>query len=373
MTGASEPLRYFAKIGESYRISQTVADLGEGIRQYIRLYDPDELSYSCNYSEEGWVDVVPGETTDFGRLHFGIVSSACPYVFSPGWSHDGSRILYLSREPGTIDPPHNLWLTSENADINSNGERLLNMNNYGGRGSLYRAVMAPTAARADEMFFLEQNALGDNIVYTTAANAASQSFLNLGSCPFNCSVLDLAWLPNGSGIIVARLDRDVGSQTAPRGVLYRYTFADRKLTEIIGLPNEVIGRLAVAPDGTSIVFERGRALKNTINRVRRGEEIQCPCELWVVNSDGSGLRQLTSDGRAPAWSPVAIPDLPPQVSEEPAPTETESLKTEASRKEGGGNGGGMVQPHEVVLLCLFLFPVIWLRTGALRILQRKNK
>ncbi len=365
ITGASEPVSYFARLGESYRITQTVADLGKGIRQYMRLYDPDELSYYCNYSEEGWVDVIPNETVDFGRLRFGIISSACPYAFSASWSHDGGRILYLMREAGAIDPPHNIWLTSENADINSNGARLLDMNRYVGRGSLYRAVLAPTAARGDELLFLEQNILGDNIVHTTITDATSQKSLDLGSCPYRCSVLDLVWLPDGSGIIVARLDRYAGTRTPPTGTLYRYTFADRKLTTIVSLPNEVIGRVAVAPDGRTIVFERGRSLKDSVNRVRRGEEIQCPCELWTIESDGSDLRQLTSDGRAPAWSPVAISDLPSRDSEVSGPAETEPPK--APNPPGYEDGGG----GAVHLLETILWPLLLLIRQALVNLPRR--
>lgn len=103
-------------------------------------------------------------------------------------------------------------------------------------------------------------------------------------------------------------------------MLYRYTFADEELTEIVRLPGEVIGKLAVAPDGEAIVFERGASLGDSVEAMSWGPTVLCPCELWRVDSDGSGLRQLVADGRAPAWGAAAAPgqpspnpNLPPRV------------------------------------------------------------
>lgn len=59
--GALEPFKYVARRFESYRITQTVADLGDGVRQYIRLWDLEAYKNPCNYAEDAWVDVVPGQ------------------------------------------------------------------------------------------------------------------------------------------------------------------------------------------------------------------------------------------------------------------------------------------------------------------------
>ena len=371
IVGASEPVSYFAKRGNSYQITQTVADFGKGVRQHIRLYDPEKYSSSCNYSEEGWIDVVPGKSTDFGRIHFPLFTSdaVCPYAFSPSWSYDGSQILYLRLEIGAngyfIHPPNNLWEISANPETNSFGKRILNMNEYVSRGHLYRAIMAPTAEQSDEMLFLEKGYLGtdDKIVSTTTTNADSQKNLSWATCNF-CRILDAAWLPDGSGIIFARHDRHVSlSGTRNEGVLYHYSFATHELTEIINLPNEVIGKLAIAPDGRSIVFERGSSMEDTSSRVIFGEKVQCPCELWIVNSDGSGLRQLASDGRSPAWSQVALANEPTETewpNPIPATDNPTNTKTPVLQKPEE-SGGGAIRPHELMLL-LSLILITWIRS-----------
>lgn len=320
--GAAEPVRYSAGLYDVYRITQTVADLGEGVRQYIRLWDPDTYDYPCHFSEEGWVDVMPGQVTDLGSVYFGAVSSdyACPRMFSATWSHDGSRILYLFREATTsISPENNIWQTSAQAPVNTVGSRVLDMNVYTNPGKLYRTVFAPTAARADDMLFLQNEALSDRVYYGTTANAASSRAVDLGRCPqITCDLLDIAWLPDGSGFIVARYEHEALS--TPSGALYRYSFAEHRLTEIVRLPGEAIGKLAVAPDGSAIVFERGPSLTNRTDEVFWGPAVQCPCALWRVNSDGSGLRQLVADGRAPAWSATE-----PTVRPNPGPTPNPNL------------------------------------------------
>jgi hypothetical protein len=117
-------------------------------------------------------------------------------------------------------------------------------------------------------------------------------------------------LPDGSGFIVARRESNAASQSTQSGVLYRYTFADEELTEIVRLPGEVIGKFAIAPNGAEIVFERGAALDANSEAVYWGPTVLCPCELWRVDSDGDGLERLVADGRAPAWSTTAAPGQP---------------------------------------------------------------
>ncbi|MEM8534262.1 MAG: hypothetical protein AAGF95_25675 [Chloroflexota bacterium] len=309
--GAAAPISYFARIGETYQITQTVADYGEGIRQNIRLWDPDTFDYACNFSEEGWVDVIPGQIRDVGTIFFSVTSdAACPRMFSSTWSQDGSRIVYLFREATTsIDPENNIWQIDAQPPINTVGSRVLDMNDYVSEGRLYRAVFAPTAAEEDSILFLQNEAIYDQIYYATTANAPNRQFIDTGSCPLvTCDILDIAWLPDASGFMIAQYESDL---TSGNGIIYRYTFADDEWTEILRLPGEAIGKLAVSPDGNSIVFERGPRLKDVVDEVFFGPEVLCPCELWRVDSGGDGLERLVADGRAPAWSTDAPTVGPP--------------------------------------------------------------
>jgi WD40 repeat protein len=321
--GAAAPVEYVARSAESYRFTITVADLGPGIRQNIRVWDPDALDYPCLYSEEAWADVAAGQTVDLGVIYFAPATSdqACWHMFSPSWSYDSNRLLYLFREPTPFAlPNNNIWQIAARAPNNQIGTRVLDMGEFVNPGRLYRVVFGPTAVRGDEMLFLQNESLIDLLWHATTANVAGRRQIDLGVCPrLSCELLDVAWLPDGSGFIVARYETLYKSGGPPEGgVLYRYHFDDGELSEILRLPGEVIGKLAVAPDGTSIVFERGERLVDSVTASAWGPAVQCPCALWQVNSDGSDVRQLVADGRAPAWSLVApqvqpAPDLPARL------------------------------------------------------------
>jgi Tol biopolymer transport system component len=72
-----------------------------------------------------------------------------------------------------------------------------------------------------------------------------------------------------------------------------------QLTQVTdALAFEDIGRLAWSPDGQQIVFDAGSVL---------APPQPCDHHLYVVNADGSGLRQIVTT-EAPAWSPVWSPD-----------------------------------------------------------------
>lgn len=97
-------------------------------------------------------------------------------------------------------------------------------------------------------------------------------------------VIDLRWLPDGSGFIVARqtalLDESIN--------LYHYDFASETLTQLTAFTGSFARRFAISPDGESIVFERVTELSGA-------------SDLWVMGVDGSDPRLLVTGGEAPAW------------------------------------------------------------------------
>jgi Tol biopolymer transport system component len=97
----------------------------------------------------------------------------------------------------------------------------------------------------------------------------------------------------------------LGNPPPAGGAIYRYDFASSRFNEILRVPGEAIGRLAIAPDGQTIVFERAAGLDSASDRVVFGPRLLCPCSLWTVATSGGTARQLVADGRAPAWSPAA--------------------------------------------------------------------
>jgi Tol biopolymer transport system component len=96
--------------------------------------------------------------------------------------------------------------------------------------------------------------------------------------------MDLRWLPDGSGFLVARqtdlLDESVN--------IYAFDFVSRTLTKVTNFAGESVRRFAISPDGQSVVFERVTALNG-------------PSDLWTMRRDGSAMRLLVRGGEAPAW------------------------------------------------------------------------
>lgn len=313
--GQDEPFSYFSRLHDTWTFTATLADFGENQRQYIRVWDPESFSNTCNFSEEGWVDVVPDTFTDLGTINFSIVDDyTCPVLFGPSWTHDGSALNYIFREADTVAADNNLWQIPSAASIGHSGTRLLDLGNYVFRGIPFRVVSGPTAETADDLFFLEYD-FNTLIYYAPASNAEDHFALNLGLCPnIRCYIHDIEWVPDGTGIIYSRYEAEHGpSSTA----IYHYEIATAQISEIARFNNGVIGNLSISPHGSTVVFEYSDAIFDGTERQRYGPRLQCPCELWMVEHDGSDLHLLVEDGRQPAWSRSA-PSTPVQQTATPA-------------------------------------------------------
>lgn len=327
--GAGVPISFVARLGYSYQITQTLADLGEGVRQYIRLYDPDSRSTQwCNYNEVAWVDVVPGQTTDAGRIRFwGADDYTCPQTIRPAWLYDSNELLYLYAEASStsFQEENNLWQISSEAAPTTVGTRLLNYSQYLLEGRLFLARPGRSAGTAGQLLAgVRQPAGASSVFRAPIADAGQREFFDLGGCSLSCEVTGLAWLPDGSGFVFSRYESritDNGIETA--SVLYRYTFADHEIATLFDLPNRAIGRLDLSPDGSQIVFEVSDHLDETTANYWLEPLLLCPCQVWIVNSDGTNPHLLVSDGRAPVWSPVPLPRIePPTVTPTLTPTVT---------------------------------------------------
>lgn len=198
--GASEPFRYAARIGETWMFTFPLADFGEGFRQYIRLWDPDQFNEPCHYSEEGWVDVVPNQSTDAGTLFFNITSDRqCSRMVSPSWSHDGSYLIYSSNWilGGGPIPENDIWRISPHAPTGTVGEQVLDpdQNSVTAEG-VYGAVMNPSAERGDQWLYWTEHALGAP-VYLSNINQPLPPTLLTGCDVDLCYTRGVAWHPNG--------------------------------------------------------------------------------------------------------------------------------------------------------------------------------
>lgn len=320
--GATESVRFLAETRSAYEVTfDAVADLGPDIRQYVRVLSltPNTSGRLCHYAVDGFADVVPGQLVTAGGIAT-VNDYHCPTTFSPSWQADGTGVTFLSREASeSVDPPNNIWQVEANPPTADIGERVLDMGQFGTTDTLYLVAMASSSALADEMLMVQNGALNTPIFRANIRDAANATRVDVGRCPRTaCVVLGVTWLPNGTGFLFSRYEQGASLDPAPPegGALYAYNFASGETTGILRLPDEVIGRITLSPDGQTIAFERGTRLEETVDRVSTGPRLLCPCDLWLVERDGANARLLVNDGRAPSWSPgspQAAPSLVPRA------------------------------------------------------------
>jgi hypothetical protein len=306
--GAEQPIRFFAEYGYTYQITQPLADLGDNVRQHIRLYDFNQ----CHYNEEGWVDVIPGQLTDIGRVWFGAGNDySCPQTLRPAWMFNRNELLYLFAQADItgFQEENNIWRLPGDAAPTSEGTMVLDYSQYPLEGRLFLVAPGRTPATADQLLAAVRTSPSSPSIFKAPIDDAGQrEFINWGSCSLVCDLTGLAWLPDGSGIIFSLYGDDYSSSGGLEKVsgIYRYTFADQQLTELYRIANQAIGRLDMSPDGSQMVFEQSNQLDDTTENYWLQPLLLCPCQLWIINSDGTDAHLFMSDGRAPVWSPVPL-------------------------------------------------------------------
>lgn len=314
--GASAPITLDAAAGSAYDLRFTsVADYGPDVRQYVRVLRLTPIvGEPCWFDNDVYVDVRAGQTTAPPNnrpflLTFNDFS--CGYMFQSSWRADGTTLAFLYREAQQepLLEPNNIWQIPTDAPRGSEGQRLFDASALGYGDRIYLLAHAPTAAQAGEVAFVQYFPLTSDVYRGRDSDLGAASRLNLGACPrVSCVIVGLSWLPDGSGLLLSRYESGAAAGTAAPegGVVYRYTFANSRLTELVRLPNEAIGGVSVAPDGRTLVFERGPRLEDAADRTHNGWRVQCPCSIWVSDSSGDNLLRLAQDGRAPVWSPGAV-------------------------------------------------------------------
>jgi hypothetical protein len=301
--GADQPISFFAEYGYAYPITQTLADLGDNVRQHIRLYGSNE----CHYNEEGWVDVIPGQVTDIGRIWFGYGNGySCPQTIRPTWMYNRNELLYLFSQPDItgFQDENNIWRLPGDAAPTSEGTLVLDYSQYVLEARLSLVAPGRTPAIADQLLAVVSESPWSTIFKAPIDDAGLREFINWGSCPVLCDITGLAWLPDGSGFVFSLYGDDFSSGLEKFSGIYRYTFANQQLTELYRIANQAIGRLDISPDGSQLVFEQSNQLDDTTENYWLQPLLLCPCQLWIINSDGTNAHLFIDDGRGPVWSPV---------------------------------------------------------------------
>ena len=152
----------------------------------------------------------------------------------------------------------------------------------------------PTAATEDAILSQATEVGVSEGIYLLREGSATAGEA-LISFPAHEAVKGLAWLPDGSGFVFSVTGGEFFPDTRGSNI-FRYMFGTGEVSAVTEFQNEYTGLLSVSPDGSQIVFERAAELHALDAR-------PVDPDLWIVAIDGSGLRLLVEDARAPGWSP----------------------------------------------------------------------
>jgi TolB protein len=277
VTGASEPQSIVLPPGSSQTLTFTdVADFGPTGQPVVAIEGP------YRWFNSAVADVQPGQTVHAGTLflagegiwHFG--------ADKPFWRHDGSKVGFIrgagcSIQQALANPPAGF------AD-----EPLLQPNVS---GFTCLADWAPLPSLANQLLY--DDYLAEGHIYRTTEGSSDPGELLLTYSSID-RMLDLKWLPDGSGFLFVK----TGDFNANSNI-YEYTFTPPSVTQITNFTDEFAGYLSLSPDGQYVVFERAPTMDSMT-------------DLWLMQRDGSDMRLLVSGAMRPAWSSQA-PQIPEKV------------------------------------------------------------
>jgi TolB protein len=138
----------------------------------------------------------------------------------------------------------------------------------------------PTPALANQVLYYSY--LDDGIYQVT--EGSSDAGTRLVATDASENVMDLEWLPDGSGFLYTKTGDFLQNAN-----VYVYTFAQAASAPLTDFDTEFARGVSVAPDGQTIVFDRA------------AEQYGFEGDLWLANRDGSNPRLLVEDAIVPTW------------------------------------------------------------------------
>ena len=278
VTGAAEPQQITLGAGTTRTLTfSNVADFGSNVEQVAVA-----INGISRWFGGAVADVQSGRTTDAGLLTITAFSGIDHYgADAPFWRADGARVGYFSL------PACFLMEVSATPPAGPSQRQLLDNKVF---GPTCAADWGPTTATADQIIYLDERNYVDKgqlDLYRISETATSrgQPILTIGNY---ARLVDLRWLPNGSGFLYARQN----ALTDEAVNVHAYDFTTRTTRQITQFTEQFVRRFAISPDARFIVFERVTALEG-------------PSDLWVMGIDGSNPRLLVRQAEIPAWNPRA--------------------------------------------------------------------
>ncbi len=270
VAGADEPQQVTILAGTSKTlVFKSVADLGAHPQPVIAMFGKSRWFTPGPDVQAGRNVTVP----IFNISGEGIELSG---AYRPTWRSDGSRVSYRS----------GLCIVSSASSNPTPGEHSFNPL-FGGKNPLGTCTWdwGPTPGTVNQIIYSENGSGGSSIYRITEGGTHPGTKLTTFTDLDYQLLSDLRWLPDASGLLYSNKEFVLESAN-----IYRYDFATKRVTPVTDLKNEFARKFSISPDGRSVVFERCK-----------DRDDDKGCDLWIVSTDGGGLRLLVKNGLAPSW------------------------------------------------------------------------
>lgn len=278
--GAPEPKQEVLAPANTTRLTfEDVADLGDGVMQPVVVISGINRWWDAAAA----VDVRPGRTVQAAPVSIGATPIQNFGADGPFWRADGSRVGFF------FGPTCLLQQVPAEPPPGPSFDPLLDPQAF---RPACAADWGPVAA-ADELLVTDAGDYtesGETHVLRVKEGSRERG-TPVTTFGRYVRVLDVRWLPDASGFVVARQDDLVDEDVN----LYEFTFATGQLRKITDFTGEFVRYFSISPDGRSIAFER-------VSQGGISEIATLPSDLWIVERDGSGLRLLARGAAYPAWN-----------------------------------------------------------------------
>lgn len=268
VVGADEPQAVTLPPGSSKTLTfKSVADYGDHAQAVVAMYG------SYRWFIPG-LDVRAGQTTKAPDLSITGDGVELFGAFRPTWRADGSSLSYRS----------GLCVTSSIRSQPNPGEHVFKPLFSGGLPSGACTWDSGPSALADQILYTD-NSAGSHIYRNREGGSHPGTKIHTFSELNHQLLLDLKWLPDGSGFLYSYPDL-----AYEFGNIFRYDFASKRVTQLTDYKDMNARAFDVSPDGQWIVYELAKKWNDD-----KG------VDLWIMKIDGRGSRLLVRDGSSPSW------------------------------------------------------------------------